>query len=96
MTLNGAIKQLHELRSAEDMPFYYKPAIAEVINVLLMDAREVKRGRWIQSDMDDGFVTCSYCKEHRLDGRMALRPDYATGLNFCSNCGADMRKGKEE
>ena len=40
MTLNGAIKQLHELRSAEDMPIYYKPAIAEVINVLLMDGRE--------------------------------------------------------
>lgn len=47
MTYLGAIRQLHELRVADDMPIYYKPAIAEVINVLLMDAQEVKNGWWI-------------------------------------------------
>lgn len=44
MTYLGAIKQLHELRAADNMPIFYKPAIAEVINVLLMDTQEVKHG----------------------------------------------------
>ena len=68
----------------------------DIDNAPTVDAVERKRGRWIQSDMDDGFVTCSYCKEHRLDGRKALRPDYAAELNYCQNCGAEMQKGEEE
>ena len=84
MTLNGAIKQLHELRSAEDMPFYYKPAIAEVINVLLMDTQEVRHGRWLHLHLDPDNITghtkgeCSICGKIR------------TVDNYCPNCGAKM------
>lgn len=82
MTLNGAIKQLHELRSAEDMPIYYKPIIAEVINVLLMDTQEVKHGLWIDCGTaieGDTEVKCSECGEvlYWL-------------ANYCPNCGARM------
>lgn len=85
MTLNGAIKQLHELRNAEDMPFYYKPAIAEVINVLLMDAQEVRHGRWILGG-ETGWPkwTCSVCGG---DGR----GDYT----ICPWCGAKMDEVEE-
>lgn len=76
MTLMGAIKQLHELRSAEDMPFYYKPAIAEVINVLLMDAQEVRHGHWVVDE--DGNIKCSECGHHGV------------GDNYCESCGAKM------
>lgn len=86
MTLNGAIKQLHELRSAEDMPIYYKPAIAEVINVLLIDVREVKHGRWIYeqlplplSDGSKECVRCSVCNTH-----------WDNESKYCPNCGARM------
>lgn len=89
MTLNGAIKQLHELRSAEDMPIYYKPIIAEVINVLLMDTQEVKHGRWITDYVGVGSHTggvatatvtyCSVCDE-QFDWRTP----------YCPNCGARM------
>ena len=87
MTLNGAIKQLHELRSAEDMPIYYKPIIAEVINVLLMDAQEVKHGKWIYeqlplplSDGSKECMRCSVCGTH-----------WDNESNYCPYCGADMR-----
>lgn len=55
------------------------------------DVVKRKKGQWIESDLDYNFVTCSFCKEHKIDGRMALSPDYAHQLNFCPNCGADMR-----
>lgn len=89
MTLNGAIKQLQDLQNAEDVPFYYKPAIAEVINVLLMDAREVRHGHWIRID-DRDYWMCSCCKEENA---------YAYALNddslilqdkYCPVCGAEM------
>ena len=97
MTLNGAVKQLHDLRCAEDMPFYYKPAIAAVINALLMDAQEVKRGKWINITGDeDSPRQCSACLQDF---------DYIDGLcylvsgqhlpSYCPNCGAKM-EGEEE
>ena len=90
MTLNGAIKQLHELRSAEDMPIYYKPAIAEVINVLLMDTQEVKHGRWSRERLPSTnggsyeVFRCNLCNE-AFNWRTA----------YCPNCGADMREVEE-
>lgn len=84
MTLYGAIKQLHELRAAEDMPVYYRPAIAEVINVLLMDVKEVQDGRW-----EDG--KCSIC------GADAPYTDdgFWAETAYCPNCGAKMDKVNE-
>lgn len=81
MTLNGAIKQLHELRSAKDMPIYYKPIIAEVINVLLMDAQEVKHGRWKHHQYGNtaGYYECDNC------GKIN---SYKS--NYCPKCGARM------
>lgn len=82
MTLIGAIKQLHELRSAEDMPIYYKPVIAEVINVLLMDTQEVRHGRWIT---DGAVEKCNLC------GEVKIFPHWIA----CPGCGAKMN-GEEE
>lgn len=53
MTLNGAIKQLHDLRCAEDMP--------------MMDVQEVRHGRWIQNDI--GTYSCSLCQSWILKGQ---------------------------
>ena len=96
MTLNWAIKQLHELRSAEDMPIYYKPAIAEVINVLLMDTQEVRHGRWIKITndwADDAQYVCSCC------GRLLTVSNRLTELVSMSypycHCGSKM-DGKDE
>ena len=88
MTLNGAIKQLHELRSAEDMPIYYRPVIAEVINVLLMDTQEVKHGQWIEWDNYDGTYKCSVCG---VDWDIIEGTPQDNGMYYCPNCGADMR-----
>jgi hypothetical protein len=88
MTLTGAIKQLHELRSAEDMPIYYKPVVAEVINVLLLDTQEVKHGRWIKMIGENGVtdaISCSICGFE--DNRYEL-------FNYCPRCGAKMGEAK--
>ena len=88
MTLNGAIKQLHELRSSDDMPVYFKPAIAEVIITLLMDAEEKRRGKWIDSGKD--WLNCSVCDEpvRKLECDNLLRND--SYYHYCPNCGAKM------
>lgn len=98
MTLYGAIKQLHELRTAEDMPIYYKPIIAEVINVLLMDAQEEKHGKWIHSD--NGQTKCSICgspipiRKVVYDGEVMWEDNSV--VKYCPNCGAKMEEEKEE
>lgn len=53
MTLLGAIKQLQELRNAEDMPIYYKPIIAEIINTLINDAQEKRHGHWFDEEGEE-------------------------------------------
>lgn len=68
------------------MPFYYKPAIAEVINVLRMDAQEVKHGRWVDdyNAEENPFFRkgwkCTAC---------GFRTSYGKP-KFCMNCGARM------
>lgn len=79
MTLNGAIKQLHELRSSDDMPIYFKPIIAEVINTLLTDAQEVIHGHWINTGSGE---ECSICGE--------IQYGYDSYRNYCPHCGARM------
>jgi len=85
MTLKGAIKQLHDLQSAEDMPFYYKPVITEVINVLVMDAKEERYGRWMKNG--DRYCECSVCHH---EGNMSGQDSY------CWNCGAKMDEVEDE
>lgn len=82
MTLQGAIKQLHELRCNEDMPIFFKPVIAEVINVLLIDAEEVRHGRW----EDRGSLSCR-CSE------CGCKANKETA--YCPNCGAKMDEVEE-
>lgn len=84
MTLNGAIKQLHELRCDEDVPVYLKPAIAEVINTLLMDAQEVRHEKWIDR-YNDGDWHCSGCGA-------IVEKDEQNRHNWyrCYHCGANM------
>jgi len=90
MTLMGAIKQLHELRSAEDMPIYYKPAIAEVINVLLMDAQEVRHGHWVKNEDRSGWH-CSCCGKDDLYAYPYTENNERKLQDFyCPNCGAKM------
>lgn len=90
MTLLGAIKQLQELQNSEDMPIYYKPVIAEIINTLSMDAQEVKHGHWIVHKLgysDDYYFECSHCHADDIYG-----DEYEDECDFeyCPRCGAIM------
>ena len=50
------------------------------------DVVERKRGEWIDGANHNGYVRCSMC------GYNEFRTDRCDYLNFCPNCGADMRK----
>lgn len=56
------------------------------------DVRENVKGEWIKSDRDKDFLVCSVCKNEGYEDRMAWRLVFANlYLNFCPNCGAEMR-----
>lgn len=94
MTYLGAIKQLQELKNAEDMPIYYKPAIAEVINVLLTDAQEVRHGRWIHGREVSRDYIGDACVAIHYEKWWCSECDYPVdGIplwNYCPSCGARM------
>lgn len=62
-----------------------------------VDARPVVHGRWEKEDQSgisiDGYMVCSACNV------MIPKPDYNRyclhRLNFCPNCGADMRGDRD-
>ena len=57
--------------------------------------REVKRGKWEQMnyfDEDENVYTCSQCGE---DWTLNAGNPKENNMNFCLNCGADMR-GEED
>ena len=109
MTLNGAIKQLHDLRCADDIPAYYKPVIDEIINVLLTDVCEIRHGQWVPARGSwctpggDPVRECSECGkglhvygiEHGSYGADVADGQWVS----CPNCGAmisDKTKKLEE
>ena len=94
MTLQGAIQQLHDMRSDDNFPFYYKPAIDKVIETILTDAQEVRRGRWVETGMlyrdTRGINSLFYGKRCSVCNEIS---DYKP--HYCPNCGARM-EGEEE
>lgn len=55
-----------------------------------VETEPVKHGRWIPSDLDKDFMTCSVCTFENRRYRMAYRKDYLKVLHYCPNCGAKM------
>lgn len=89
MTLQGAIQELHAMRSDENFTFYYKPVIDKVIETLEMDAQEVRHGWWIHRPVEEWGASnckCSVC------GTEYFFPLLLKGGadNYCGNCGARM------
>ena len=76
---------------------YYDDFNRDLLSVVIDDTpaaavAEVRHGRWVQSDLDKDFVTCSECKRMKLQNRMAWNLNTAEhwGLHYCPNCGAKM------
>lgn len=55
-----------------------------ILEAPTVDAVEVVHGQWILND--DGSGTCKHC--HRTTKNCW---DYDSWMNYCPNCGADMR-----
>ena len=63
------------------------------------DVRPVKRGRWIQTTQpmgwrDEDCAECSVCGEDFVLDEWAME-DFTNLMNYCPNCGADMREEDE-
>lgn len=90
------IKRSDALQHFENYTPGWSVVKEDVINGLkeipAADVAEVRHGRWVQSDLDKDFVTCSECKRMKLQNRMAWNLNTAEhwGLHYCPNCGAKM------
>lgn len=62
----------------------YTTAISEIIELPAADVRPVVRGQWENTGSD--VWKCSACG-------YGIMP-WNAGVNFCPNCGADMREGE--
>lgn len=92
MTLNGAIRQLAEMRDSEYMPIMFKPLFDKVIETVseceepAADVAPVRRGRWKWQDDPartfHGWPMCSEC------GAIS-----AIMTPYCCVCGAKMDGG---
>lgn len=93
-------KCLSALKTARDEPFAtfdsvrFYPVIEQALDfaIAYIEAEPVRHGRWVDHMVRDW--RCSEC------GKKVPRQVYFDGycfddkLNFCPNCGADMRKGE--
>ena len=69
--------------------FVLEQVLYDIEHIEAADATKVVRSRWILND--DGSGTCRHCNRTSL-----YVLDMDNWLNFCPNCGADMRERKEE
>lgn len=57
--------------------------------------QEPRKGQWCpQNDDYFDWYECSECG-YGSEGEMQYSSEYDVRTNFCPNCGADMREGKE-
>ena len=91
--LEAAMNKAYELYEESDF-IRAEELSAFVKSIPAADVKPVVRGRWVKSDLDDECVTCSNCKKLKFSNRHAFTQlaFEEWGLNFCPNCGADMRE----
>ena len=70
--------------------------ISTVKNFPAADVRPVVRGKWIQTTQllgwrDEECAVCSVCGEDFVLDEWAM-DEFTNLMNFCPNCGADMRE----
>lgn len=51
MTIGGALSDLNNLLNADDIPFYYKPAIKAVMNTIALGSFEIPTGSITKNDL---------------------------------------------
>ena len=78
MTIGGALSALNDLLNADDIPFFYKPAIKAVMETIELSSSEKPT---IETTKNDLAVDCNNCKNnlHRGNGDTYC----ATGNGMC-------------
>ena len=74
----------------------HRSAQRVIANIPAADVRPVVRGKWIQTTQpmgwrDEDCAECSVCGEDFVLDEWAM-DEFTNLMNFCPNCGADMRE----
>jgi len=69
---------------------YYDKEMERDLSAIPSAVPEREKGEWITDNIDEGYVECPFC--HSLTNCECGKYD---DLNFCFNCGAELRGGKE-
>ena len=78
----------------------YNACLKYVKSIPAADVRPVVRGKWIQTTQpmgwrDEDCAECSVCGEDFVLDEWAM-DEFTNLMNFCPNCGADMREANDE
>lgn len=84
-------KIISEIVRWEDKPYFsYHAVLRDVMNLPSADVVECKHGMWVLYNKGFGFT--HYCSNCNFE----VKEQWIDFYNFCPNCGADMRGGKDD
>ena len=84
------------IERVKDIPFWGSVAVLIAEQLPAADVREVKRGKWQHTTEPCGWreyecASCSVCGDSFILDEWGM-DDFTSLMNFCPNCGADMRE----
>ena len=88
---NGKYKTLYEIGEAPCRACGIDDMLNDVDDFPAADVRPVVRGEWNRTDAYPHRLYCSVCSKTYLKNDELLER-WEFPLNFCPNCGADMRE----
>ena len=73
--------------------FYQQLAIS---NQPTADVKDIVRGKWVYDCESLTCSMCGFCPRDIMDGGsyFSIDMDHGRNLNYCPDCGADMRGGE--
>ena len=88
---NGKMRFVYEIGDAPCRACGYGDVLDDLEDYPAADVRPVRRGRWNRTDAYPHRLYCSVCyKTYLKNDELLERWEFP--LNFCPNCGADMRE----
>lgn len=93
---NAAIEAMYKDAEANPNHTFWTSQFEALRDIPAADVRPVLRGKWIQTTQpmgwrDEECAECSVCGEDFVLDEWAM-DEFTNLMNFCPNCGADMRE----
>lgn len=84
------------LRSSDEICISDKGVINMIDNQPTADVKDIVRGKWVYDCESLTCSMCGFCPRDIMDGGsyFSIDMDHGRNLNYCPDCGADMRGGE--